>query len=216
MKDAIGPSHKDNHSVPRLLQELAPPALPTDGFTPHGFLLTLQAIGGGQHEHQQRAHHMHPHRSVMFLRGMTQVPLLFGGLDAAVLDEAAIIIVIKRPQGCVHRGVGQEHRVAPWAIVPTIPLAHHHGIDRVGLEGPAVVVTPLLNCAIVVVGGQPSDPDHLRLQSFGPGRFALAVADGVHPTADRDPFPRCRLRPGIRRHRHVRFRGRDIHDPMLV
>ena len=63
---------------------------------------------------------MHPHGPRGFLGRMAQVPLLLGFLDTAVLDETAVIIVIKGLQGLLHRGIGQEHRFAPRAIV----LAH--------------------------------------------------------------------------------------------
>jgi hypothetical protein len=35
--------------------------------------------------------------------------------------------------------------------------------DRVGLEVSTVVMTPILSCAIFVIGGQPGDPDDLSL-----------------------------------------------------
>jgi hypothetical protein len=39
---------------------------------------------------------------------MGQVPLLLGRFDGAVLDEAAVIIIIKGRQRLAYRRVGQE------------------------------------------------------------------------------------------------------------
>lgn len=45
-----------------------------------------------QREHQQGEEYMHPHRPFGFGGGMAQVPLGLGFLDAAVLDETAVVI----------------------------------------------------------------------------------------------------------------------------
>src|SRR5919108_3420184 len=199
MKDAVIALGKHDDLLPSPLQELAPPALPADRLTPPVLALTLQPICGGQREHQQREQDMHSHRALSFLGRMPQFPLLLGFLDAAVLNQTAVVIVIKRPQGLVHRGVGQEDHFACWAIVPTMPLAHHHGIDRVGSKVPAVALAPTLRCAILVVGGQPGDAQDLGLPPLGPRRSALPMTGGMHMATDGDLFPRGRLRSCVRR-----------------
>lgn len=90
-----------------------PPALPADRIVPGGFLLTLEPIRRGQREHQQREDHMHPHRACGFLGGMAQLPLLLGFLNTTVLDETAVIIVIKGLQWLLDQGVRQEPRFTP-------------------------------------------------------------------------------------------------------
>src|SRR5262245_10564264 len=134
MKDAIVPLCKHNHFVPGLLEELAPPALPSDGFSCRRLPLTLQPIGGGQGKHEQGEHDMYPYGPLGFLGRMAQVPLLLGFLDAAVLDEAAVIVVIEWLQGLCDRGIRQEDRFARGPILPPIPRADDDRIDWVGLE----------------------------------------------------------------------------------
>ena len=113
MEDAIIALGKHDHLVPGLLEELAPPALPTHGLPAGGLLFTPQPIRRGQRKHEPREQHMHPYRPFSFLRRMAQVPLLFRFLDAAVLDQTAVVIVVKRSQGLLYRGVGQENGFAP-------------------------------------------------------------------------------------------------------
>ena len=60
---------------------------------------------------------MHPYGPVAFLGGMAQVPRLLRFLDAAVLNEAAVVLVIEGPHGLVHRGIGQEDRFTSRAII---------------------------------------------------------------------------------------------------
>src|SRR5215216_1237661 len=98
---------------------------------------------------------MHPDRAVGLLWGMPQLPRLLGFLDAAVVDEAVIIIIIKRLQWLLHRGVGQEHRFASRAVVPPMSLMDHHPMDRVGLKVAVVMRPPVLRRAILVIRGQP-------------------------------------------------------------
>jgi hypothetical protein len=58
MKDAIAPLGKHYHLLPRLLQELAAPALPAHRLSAHGVALTLQPIRRRQGKHQQGEQHM--------------------------------------------------------------------------------------------------------------------------------------------------------------
>ena len=74
----------------------------------------------------------------------------------------------------------------------------------------------MLRSAILVIGGQPGDPDDLGLQPFDPRDFALPVADGVHATADGDPLPSRGLCSSVRGHGHVDFRGDHQETPLLV
>jgi hypothetical protein len=60
-----------------LFHELAPPALPADGFTAPVFSRTWPPIRGRQRHHAQGAHHMHPHRPLGFLGAW---PRFHGGL----------------------------------------------------------------------------------------------------------------------------------------
>src|SRR5262245_41931960 len=118
MKDAIVALSKDDHLVPGLLQELAPPVLPADGLASHRLALTLQPIRGRQREQQHGEYHMHPYRPFVFLRGMAQPPLLLRFLDTTVLDEATVVIIIEDLQGLGYRGIGQEHGFPPPAHSP--------------------------------------------------------------------------------------------------
>src|SRR5256886_14127977 len=88
-----------------------------------------------------------------FLRRMAQVPRLFGLFDTTVLDEAALIIVIKEVQRLLHRSIGQEDRFTPWAVLVTVPCADDHRMDGVGLEVTAVVVGARVPRAILVRRG---------------------------------------------------------------
>src|SRR6266511_1954806 len=157
-REAVPALGKYDDLVPSLFQELASPALPAHRLTPYGFLLTLQPIGGPQRKHQQSEEDMHPHRPRAFLGGMAQVPLLLGFLDAAVLGQTAVIIIIKGLQRLRHPGLGQEHGLVPRPIVLPLPLAHHDGMDRVGLEIAAVVVTPVCLGPMRLLRRQPCDP----------------------------------------------------------
>ena len=73
-------------------------------------------------------------------------------------ESYLFVIVIEGLPELPHRDVGQESRFAPWSIGLRILLAHHHGIDQVGLEVAAVVVRPVLRCPILVVSGSPAMP----------------------------------------------------------
>lgn len=189
MKDAVIPSGKHDQLVPVLLLELASPALPAHRFRSQGFLFTLQPVRGRQGEHQQGKRHMYPHGPRGFLRWMFQVPRLLSCLDTAVLNEAAVIIIIKRLQGLRHGGIGQEHRLTPRPIVPPRPCADYYPIDRVGREVAPMVVTPVCLRPILFIRRQPRDPDHLRFQPLAIRRAALPMADQVDSMADRPPSP---------------------------
>jgi hypothetical protein len=113
MKNPISALCKHNHLLPRLLQELAAPVLPAHRLPTHSLALALQPIVGGQGKHQQGEQDTHPHRSLGYLQGMAQVLLLLSRFDAAVLDEAVVIIVSKGLQRLGDRRVGQEYAFAP-------------------------------------------------------------------------------------------------------
>jgi hypothetical protein len=87
---------------------------------------------------------MDPYGSPRVLWRMAQIPLLLGLFDTTVLDEAAIIIVIKGVQRLLHRGIGQEHGFAPPGP-SSFPChaADDHRMARVGLEVAAVVLAPV-------------------------------------------------------------------------
>ncbi len=112
MKDAVSPLGKDDDLIPRLPEDLAPPALPLRRLTLCVGLLTLPTIGGRHRKQQQGEYDVHAHGPRRFLGRMLQTPLLCTVLDAAVLDQTAVVI-IKRSQGLVHRGVGQEDGFPP-------------------------------------------------------------------------------------------------------
>src|SRR5262245_29730820 len=103
MKDAVPALGKHNDLVAGLLEDLAPPPLPAHRLSSHRYPLTAQPVGHGQGKHQEGEQDMDPYGSPCFLGRMAQVPLLLGLFDTAVLDEAALIIVIKGVQRLLHR-----------------------------------------------------------------------------------------------------------------
>jgi hypothetical protein len=149
--EALVPVGKHDDQGTGLLHELTPPALPADGLTPSGLVLTRQSIGGGQGQHEARHQDRHSHAPRGFLRRMPQHPRLLRVLDAAMLEQTAVVSIIQGRQGLSYRSGGQEHRVAPWPIVTPLPLAHDHGMDRVGLNVAPVVLAPVLRRAIRVL-----------------------------------------------------------------
>jgi hypothetical protein len=169
MKNALIPLSKDDDLVPSPFHELAAPALPADRLLPGGILLTQQPIGGREGEHQAGEYHMHAYRPRGFLGRMFQVSLLLGFLDTAVLNEAAVIIVIKGLQGLLHRGLGQKDRCAPWPMIAIVPLADYNRVDEVGLKVSPVGMPPVIRRAILGIGGQPGEAHHFCLQPFAPG-----------------------------------------------
>jgi hypothetical protein len=216
MKDTVAVPGKDDDMVPGLLHELAAAALLADRLFAQVVLLSLQAVRRRQRAHPHGEDDVDTHRPGSFLGRMLQAPLLFALLDTAMLDETALVIVIERLQGLLHRGIGQKYGFAPGAKVSPMLLADHHGVDGVGLEVPAVVVAPMLWRPILVISGQGGGPDDFALQSFTPGRFALTVGHGVHPTARSDPFPGSGLSLGVPGHRHVVFGRHHKEDPLLL
>src|SRR5215510_6022165 len=126
MKDAVAALRKDDDVVPSLLAELTAPALPADGLAPDFLLLTWQPVGGCQGEQQQGEQDVDAYRPPGFLRGMLQIPLRLGFFDTAILDQTAVIIVVERLQGLVHRGIGQEDRFTRRAIRMSVPLTDNH------------------------------------------------------------------------------------------
>src|SRR5262245_36734331 len=188
MKDAVEALCKDNDLVPSLLEELTAPALPADGLAPGFLLLTLPPVGGCQGEQQHGEQDVDAYRPPGFLRGMLQIPRLLGFLDPAILDQTAVIIVVERLQGLVHRGIGQEDRFTRRAIRMPVPLTDNHGIEGVGLEVTPVMVAPMLWRPILVITCQPGDAHDLRFQPLSPRRFALAMAHRVRPAPDAHPF----------------------------
>jgi hypothetical protein len=75
----------------------------------------------------------------------------------------------------------QEDCFAPGPIVFPRPLTDHHRIEGGGLEIAAIGLVPMLGGPILGIGGQPRDPHHRGLQTFGAGRFALPMAPGGLP-----------------------------------
>jgi hypothetical protein len=59
--------------VPSLAEELV---LPAHRLSPSSSLRTLEPVRGGEGEHEQGEHPLHPHRPVGFLRLMAQLSLL--------------------------------------------------------------------------------------------------------------------------------------------
>ena len=84
-KDTVPALSKDDDLVPGLLQELAPPPLPTHRFSSQLCLLTLQPVGRRQGKHQEGEQDMDLYRSLRFLGWMAQLLLLFRLLNTAVL-----------------------------------------------------------------------------------------------------------------------------------
>src|SRR5262249_57899640 len=115
------------------------------------------------------------------LGGMLQTPLRLTLFETAVLAQTAVVGVVERLPRRRHRGLGQEDRVAPRPLVPMMPRADPHGRDAVGVEIPAAVGAPRLRRPILVIGRQPGDAHHYRLQPLGPGGPALALASRRHP-----------------------------------
>src|SRR6266850_5857105 len=112
MEDAVPALGAHDDLVAGLLEELALPPLPAHRLSYHRRLLTAQPVGRRQGKHQEGEQDMDPYGSPRFLWRMAQIPLLLGLFDTTVLDEAAIIIVIKGVQRLLHRGIGQEHGCA--------------------------------------------------------------------------------------------------------
>jgi hypothetical protein len=124
MQDAVAVLSTDDDHVPGLLQELAPPALPTDGISSRFHVLARQPIRRGEGEHQPGQQDVHAHRPRGFLGRMRQTPLLLPFFHTAILDETVVIVIIKGLQGLVHRGVGQKDGFPPRALVVC-----HSGLD---------------------------------------------------------------------------------------
>ena len=82
-------------------------ASPADGLTPDGRVLTRQSIGGGQGKHEERQQDRHSHSPRGFLWRMPQHPRLLRFLDAAMLEQTAVVIIITGLQGLSYRSVGQ-------------------------------------------------------------------------------------------------------------
>jgi hypothetical protein len=96
-----------------LLQELASPALPADVPACGGLALIRPPIRGGQGDQQQGEDHEDPHRLFVFLRGMAQLLRLLTRLATTVLNQTAIIVVIKRLQRRVLGGMSQKDSFPP-------------------------------------------------------------------------------------------------------
>src|SRR2546430_2421239 len=80
MENSMVTLGKDDDLLPRLLEELAPPALPAHRFPAQGLPLTLQPIRGRQREQQHGEHHMYPHRPFVFLGGWPSSHCCFAAL----------------------------------------------------------------------------------------------------------------------------------------
>jgi hypothetical protein len=145
--------------------------------------MTLPPIGRRQGKPDLGEQDIHAHHALGSLGGMTQVPWLLGCLDAAVLDETALIVVIERLQGFCDRGIRQEDRVAPRVVVPPTPLAHHDGIDEVALAILSIRMAPVLRCPILIIGRQPGEAGDCSRLPHGPCCFCLAIGWGVDKIA---------------------------------
>jgi hypothetical protein len=117
MKDAIVVLDKYDHLIAALFQEPAAPTLPAHRLTPHGLVRTRQPVRRRQGEQQPREDDVHPDCPFVFLRWMPQLPRLLGLLDPTVLDETALIIILKGLQRLLPRGIGQEDGVPPPAHI---------------------------------------------------------------------------------------------------
>jgi hypothetical protein len=213
-KDAVTILGKDHDVSAGLGRELATPALPPDRLVPRVSLRTWPTLGRRQGEPQEGQQHVEAHRPRGFLWRMVHTPRRLTRLETAMLDQTAVIIGIEGRQGVLHRGIGQQDGRAPWAIIPPMPTAHDHGVEGLGLQVPAGVMTPMLRRPILGIGRQPGDPHDLRLQSRGPGGCALALADGMSAAADGDLFTSGRLGLRVDGHRPL-LRGRHHQDEPL-
>jgi hypothetical protein len=215
MKDPVVGPGNDDHHVSSLLQELAPPALPAHRLSAGVLWLTWPPIRCGQGEQQQGDHDVHAHRPRGFLGRRFHAPRRLTVLDIAMLYETAIIILKGRP-GPVHRGVGQEHRVAPWPIVPMPPLAPHHGVDGGGLEVTAVGVPPMFGRPLRIIRRQPDNPHDLGLQPLGRRGVAGPMPYRMRPAPDGHAFTGSGLGLGVHRHRHGVFRRYPNKEIVLI
>jgi hypothetical protein len=97
-----------------------------------------------------------------------------------VLHEAAVIVILKRLPRLVHRGLGQQHRLAPRPIILAPSLADDHGMQGVGLAVATVGLTPVLRRARRIIGGQPRDPptsvSRRAVRAVWPGPWRLVCA----------------------------------------
>ena len=119
---------------------------------------------------------MHLHGALILLGWMAQVPRLLGYLDIAVPDQATVIVVIKGLQGLFDWSVCQPDGFAPGPRVLPIPRVRDHRMERIGLEGPTVVLAPKLGRPLLVLDGLPRHAHALRLQPLSLGDSALPAA----------------------------------------
>jgi hypothetical protein len=165
------------------LPALAPPAWPTDRRVPRVGWRTRPPLrrrhGDQPHGPPQRD----PHGPRGWLGWRLPTPRRRVLLETARLEPTAIIIGSAGPPGVRHRGLGQNDRCAPWALIPPRPLAPDHGLAGVGVKSPAGGVTPVRRCARLVLGRQPGARHHRGLQPRCPGGLALGLADGLPPAA---------------------------------
>ena len=212
MEDAVEVWSTPDAFVSALLEALTPPALTAHSFIPRVALFTRPLIGPGPGTPLQSHPSVHTHRAPRVLRWMAQVPRLLGCFDPAVLAEDGVLIT-KR---LLHGGAGQDRRLAPRPIVSTMPLAHQHGRDAVGLEVAAVVLAPRLRCSLWVIRHQLWEPDALHLQPCCLRRSPLPMTHTVHPAADRDPFPCRGVCPRLDRHRPMILSGHHQEDVVPI
>ena len=159
---------------------------------------------------------MHPHGAFVLLGWMAQVPRLLGDLDIAVPDQATLIVVIKGLQGLFDWSVCLPDGFAPGPRVLPIPRVRDHRMERIGLQGPTVVLAPKLGRPLLVIDGLPRHAHALRLQPLSLGDSALPMRARTHPAAKGHPLARRRLHPGIDGHRHGRCGGHHTAAPVVV
>jgi hypothetical protein len=132
MPDAIVALSPHDHLVAGLLQELAPPALPAEGCRSALLGLTRPPVRPRQGPHQPGQQDVHAPRACGVLGGMLHTPRRLALLQTAMLDQTALIVVVERLPGLLHRRMGQEDRVAPWPIRTSVPWADDRGKGATG------------------------------------------------------------------------------------
>ena len=115
---------------------------------------------------------------------MLQVSGLLALFDTAVLNEAAVIIGVKDFQWLGDHLVGQKYPLPARPIIPIVPLAHHHGVERVALKVLALLGLGVLFRAVLVIGRHRRDAHHFGFQPFRPALFALPVRHRVYGAGD--------------------------------
>jgi len=190
LEDAVTSLGTHEHLLPGLFPELAAPTRPADRRWPHVVWLTRSPVRRRQGAPQPRQDAMYADRPGGFRGRRCHTPWLLTRVATAMLHQTAVIILIKRPHGLVHRSLGQEDGLTPGAVRATVPRADDHGVDASGLAGATVMGAPRRRRARGVIRGQPGDADHRGRQSVAarrrpsprsraPGRACRCPSAGV-------------------------------------